>query len=184
MRSECNECEDFWIAAGRYQRLNDRTIRSPKEILKERIAICPLKAKGRNNTFLIVLSVHLPQNEARRDGELFPCNYAYLLFDFLSKIDSQYLVLIAGDFKFDITLEPYNTPLSRLMVEYSIPHYTLRDLRDDKRSDFIMYRKSREQIVRNVSAHDLTFPDGVEQELIDAGLVVTRHNPLTADVTL
>lgn len=177
--TECKEC-GFNVAAERFFL---QSILKLDRIVKERVAFSCLKAKLQADYFLIVMSVHFPRNQ--KDAN----NFAYLLLDFLEKVDFPGPILIAGDFNFDIARDQQN--LRRFLENYYIPHYDLKPLRDNKRIDFIMCKWTTWLAVTNVSAHDFIVCPEIEQILkgedidpLTTHRKVTNHNPLTADLIM
>ena len=185
---ECQEPEqDCNAAIKRYTVPGEMETKSPKTLLMRRMAICCLQHEQIPHYKLVVISLH-----CKRKG---PENFAYLLFDFLSKIEAP--VLIAGDFNCDITKVP---SLDKFLSEYSIEKYEIRHLRHRlPRIDFIclknyVYTKClpgtdfqdydtleyTTQLLDTV-AHD--FEKNIEDKKIKEK-EITNHSPLSATLTV
>ena len=142
-REVLEECKTKGFITGRNRYLEIKTkktkpseTRSPETLLMPRMAICCLEHKDIHKYRLVVISLH---NYSKRTGKGVPENFAYLLFDFLSKIEAP--VLIAGDFNFDIKKV---SSLKKFVSEYSIEEYEINPLRkhlpkNTQRIDFIWH---------------------------------------------
>ena len=178
---ECKSEAKFSKGRSRYMRPGELETKSPKTLLNDRMAIECLQLKSNPNYSVVVISVH---NYSKRSGKELPANFAYLLFDFLAKLEVP--ILIAGDFNLDITKEK---SLAKYICEYSIEKYEMRPLRKDKkrkdedlaRIDFILLGNvdgaSFESSLQETTAHDLQVPSTTSDIQPEK---ITNHNPLSA----
>ena len=91
------------------------------------MAIQCLQLKSNPKYSVVVISVH---NYSKRSGKEAPTSFAYLLFDFLKKLEVP--VLIAGDFNLDITDPKMEHSLANDIRKYTIEEYDMRSLRKKK----------------------------------------------------
>ena len=141
---------------------------------------------------IVTVSVHNYSKASVRE------KYALLLFDFLSKLqytDLNHIVVIAGDFNFDISVYEDQYPfLQPYLDSYQISKYKLTDLRrglrrTSQRIDFVMVTKNHIKFditLKNEKAHDLQVPEEVEDQLggPEGHSRITNHNPVSAVVEL
>ena len=159
----------------------------PFDLLKRRMAICVLKLKSLpEHNIIVAASVH--NYNSRSSGEGSPENYASLLFDFLSKLPRNVIVIIAGDFNFNIHACE-DQSLTQYFPSYHIPRYKLRPLRQGLPTiDFIMVTESEADAeiqvsVIEVQAHDLQVTREVDKE-IKKNCEITNHSPVSAVIEL
>ena len=164
----------------------ERETKPPSNLLKRRMAMCVLKLKSLpEHNIIAVASVH---NYSGRSGKKSPESYASLLFDFLSKLPRNCIIIIAGDFNFDI-LACGDRSLTQYFPSYHIPRYELRPLRKGLPTiDFIMVTKSEADAelqvsVKEVQAHDLQVTKEVDKE-IKKHCEITNHSPVSAVIEL
>ena len=75
-----------------------------------------------------------------------------------------HIVIIAGDFNFDITTHP-DPFLWQHTCSFVIPHYDVRDSEGKRTIDFFVISKQLESKVKEVQAHDLQIPTVVKQSI-------------------
>jgi endonuclease/exonuclease/phosphatase family metal-dependent hydrolase len=159
----------------------ERKTIDPSILLKRRMAICVLKIKSLPEKYNIIVVVSVHNYRVRSGRE----NYAALLFDFLSKLPHNFIVIIAGDFNFDIT-----DRCPALTQWYHIPWYDLRPLRSGLTTiDFIVVTKSEtyaklQVSVSEVQAHDLLVDDEIDNEIKKDPRKITNHSPVSAVIEL
>ena len=188
------ECKKvgFYESIAKYYAPKEMETKPPRGLLKRRMAICVLKIKSRAlpRHYLVVISLH---NYSKASGRKAPVNYACLLFDFLHQLHhtdlKNYIVIIAGDFNFDIS---DCEDLTQYLSSYYIPDYDLRPLRKTM-IDFIVVTKcvmnpSKLDTlslidVENVKAHDLKVPEEVKERHVRPK-DITNHSPVSAEIVI
>ena len=194
--SECREAgtlQGFERKISKFRLPGERETKDPSYLLKCRMAMCVLKInclpdQDKSMIRIFAASVH---NYSERSGKGSPENYASLLFDFLSKLPRNLIVIIAGDFNFDI-FACRDRSLTQYFPRYHSPSYDLAPLRKDfnlSTIDFIVVTKSEAAATLQVSvtemqAHDLKVDREVKDKIGGDHRKITNHSPVSAVVEL
>ena len=198
---ECKEARTllgFHENRSKYMAPGEEITRASSDLLKRRLAICVLKIKSLPEQYIVAISLH---NYSKGKSGLVkaPISFASLFFDFLSKLQYirlNHIVIVAGDFNFDIrtyTEDPWPSLGRQYLASYHIPDYDLTILRSGLRKiDFIMVTKPRgdakiEISMKEVQAHSLQVSREAEEKLKEKGhreVNVTNHSPVSAFIDL
>lgn len=165
---------EFECRISRFKGPKDLETRVPKDLLTNRMAICCLEVKSIPNYKIVVISVH---NYSKGSGKDAPKNYAYLLFDFVKKLDVP--VLFAGDFNLDKTKEPVKTFIDESQITYTRcekeePRLSLQSI------DFIFSLGGIK--IKAAIMHDLQVPSEITAEVKKKD--ITNHNPMSGSICI